>query len=396
MKTQLLGDICEVNPRTDANLEPAQACSFVPMEYVDDRFGIITRQDTRTVREVGSGYTFFRDDDVLFAKITPCMENGKAAVARGLVNGIGFGSTEFHVVRPSKGVLPELIFHFLRQEKVRKYAKRRMKGSAGQQRVPSIVLEELEIHLPDLIEDQKRIAAALNNADRLRRTRRFAQQLSDTFLQSVFVEMFGDPVKNPKGWNVVSLRSLAEKFSDGPFGSNLKSEHYTERGIRVLRLQNIGVGELIDNDKEYISELHFNTLLKHSCVPGDVIVGTLGDPNLRACILPSSIPVALNKADCVQIRTNPDRANANYVCWLLNLPHTLFLATGMILGQTRSRISMGRLAELQVPVAPLIMQHKFAGIVQRFERLRSQQREAAQQAEHLFQTLVHKAFSGCL
>jgi len=254
-------------------------------------------------------------------------------------------------------------------------------------------LESIQFPLIKLSE-QKRIAAILDKADRLRRTRRYAQQLSDTFLQSVFGRMFGDPVKNPKEWPVMPLRQIAEKFSDGPFGSYLKTEHYTHSGVRVIRLQNIGIGEFLDDDKEYISESHFETLLKHGCVPGDVIVGTMGDPNLRACILPNTIHEALNKADCVQIRPDSTKAKAEYICWLLNLPHTLFLATGMILGQTRSRISMGRLAELQVPIAPLALQEKFALIVQRFERLRAQQREAARQAEHLFQTLLHRAFRG--
>ncbi len=251
----------------------------------------------------------------------------------------------------------------------------------------------LSIYLPPLSE-QKRIAVILEKADRLRRQRHYALELSSTYLQSVFLEMFGDPPNNPRNWKIQSLVSISQRFSDGPFGSNLKTEHYTSSGIRVIRLQNIGIGQLIDDDKAYISESHFASLGKYSCLPGDVVVGTLGDPNLRACILPDSIPVALNKADCVQIRTNPDLAIAEYICWLLNMPHTLFMATGMIHGQTRARINMGRLADLQVPVPPLPLQQKFAQIAQKFERLRAQQREAERQAEHLFQTLLHQAFEG--
>jgi type I restriction enzyme S subunit len=206
--------------------------------------------------------------------------------------------------------------------------------------------------------------------------------------------MFGDPVSNPRGWEVGPLRGISKKFSDGPFGSNLKTEHYTKSGVRVIRLQNIGVGQLIDEDKAYISEAHFAKLSKHRCLPGDVIVGTLGDPNLRACILPSDIPVALNKADCVQIRVDPTKANAEFVCWLINFPETLHLATAMLHGQTRTRISMGQLAQLEVPLPPLLLQQKFAHIVQNYERLRAQQRESARQAEHLFQSLLARAFRG--
>jgi len=153
------------------------------------------------------------------------------------------------------------------------------------------------------------------------------------------------------------------------------------------------LGELINDDKAYIAREHFESLIQHRCVSGDVIVGTMGDPNLRACVLPPSVPEALNKADCVQIRADVKRVQPEYLCWLLNLPGTLLLASGMILGQTRSRISMGRLAELIVPIAPLTEQAKFVAVVHEVERLRQQQIEADRQAEYLFQTLLHRAFS---
>ena len=254
-------------------------------------------------------------------------------------------------------------------------------------------LKELSLVFPPLPE-QQRIAAILERADRLRRLRRYALALSAGYLQAVFVEMFGDPVRNSKGWCRRTLRSVSQVFSEGPFGSDLKSEHYTPSGIRVIRLQNIGVGDLIDDDKAYISEAHFASLSRHRCQPGDVIIGTLGDPNLRACILPASIPVALNKADCVQMRVNAKEVNREFACWLLNLPQTLYLAAGMVHGQTRARISMGRLAELEVPIAPLALQNEFASVVHRYERLRAQQREALRQAEQLFGALLGRAFRG--
>lgn len=98
----------------------------------------------------------------------------------------------------------------------------------------------------------------------------------------------------------------------------------------MIRLQNIGVGEFLDNDKVFISLEHYSKLKKHTCVPGDVIVGTLGDPNLRACILPDYVKVALNKADCVQVRPNKNFVYSAYVCHLLNTPQMLQLASSYI------------------------------------------------------------------
>ncbi len=252
-------------------------------------------------------------------------------------------------------------------------------------------IEALEIPLPTLTE-QRRITERLEKADRLRRVGRYALELSYTLPHAAFLEMFGDPLLNPMNWPIDSLRKVCTRFSDGPFGSNLKTSHYSRDGVRVIRLQNIGVGEFLDEDRAYISPSHFNALRKHECLPGDVLIGTLGDPNLRACLLPSTVPSALNKADCIQARVDNQKADATYICWLLNMPTAIFLTPGMIHGETRARISMGQLAELPVPVPPLPRQQQFASVVRRFERLRAQQREAERQAQHLFQTLLHHAF----
>lgn len=204
-----LGKICEINPAPDRGLTGETRCTFVPMDAVDDSFGIIARRETRQVDDVQNGYTFFREGDVLFAKITPCMENGKCAIAKQLTNGIGFGSTEFHVIRANGEVSAPWIFYFIRQSSIRKQAEHRMTGSAGQKRVPASFLDELEIPLPSC-DEQNRIVAILEKADNLRRTRHYARQLSDTFLESVFLEMFGDPVQNAKGWKKQKLADISE------------------------------------------------------------------------------------------------------------------------------------------------------------------------------------------
>ena len=141
------------------------------------------------------------------------------------------------------------------------------------------------------------------------------------------------------GWTEVSLGDLALKMQDGPFGSNLKSAHYVDRGIRVVRLQNIGIGRFLDADSAYISDDHFDALKKHECLPGDVLMATLGDPILRACILPSSIPVALNKADCVQFRCDKTRVLPEYLVGFLNSSTGQRLVAALAHGQTRSAIA---------------------------------------------------------
>jgi type I restriction enzyme S subunit len=247
--------------------------------------------------------------------------------------------------------------------------------------------------LPPLHE-QRRIAAILDQADALRAKRREALAQLDALKQSIFIEMFGDMAKNPMAWQWQPLGSIAEKFSDGPFGSNLKSEHYVESGIRVVRLQNIGVGKFINDNKAFVSQHHYETIKKHECKPGDVLVGTMGDPNLRACILPNSIPLAINKADCVQIRVNTSRANSVFICALLNHPSTELLAQDLKHGQTRVRISMGSLRGLNVPIPPLSIQKDFSLRICELDLLRSAHIEAMRENNRLFESLQHRAFRG--
>ena len=156
-----LGDVCEVNPRRPAlSRADDEPTSFVPMEAVDAVFGTISDRRFRPYGEIKKGYTWFAENDVLFAKITPCMQNGKHAVARGLSDGFGFGTTEFHVLRSGQYITEDWIWSFLRRPEILQEATEQFTGSVGQQRLPDDYLKALEIPLPPLPE-QQRIAAIL-------------------------------------------------------------------------------------------------------------------------------------------------------------------------------------------------------------------------------------------
>lgn len=216
---------------------------------------------------------------------------------------------------------------------------------------------------------------------------KYKEQLADydALEQSIFYDMFGDPVANEKGWDVKKIFDISEKISDGPFGSNLKSEHYVENGIRVIRLQNIGVGQFVDNDKAYISESHYKTLTKYTCKSGDVIVGTLGVPNLRACKIPSEIKVSIHKADCVHIVPNINTILSDYLIALFNTPSFVDNKSNEIHGQTRGRISYGQIKEFHIPVPPLPLQQQFSDKISAIEQMKSEAKAALQEAETLFQ-----------
>jgi len=164
-----LGNCCIINPKKsdDNRLTQDLMVSFVPMPSVSEK-GEIDASEIKSYNDVKSGFTYFAENDVLFAKITPCMENGKGAVAKGLSNGIGFGSTEFHVLRPINGTSdPHWLYAVTTFKQFRIDAANNMTGSAGQRRVPASFLEAYKVSVPP-IDLQNEFATFVEQTDKLK------------------------------------------------------------------------------------------------------------------------------------------------------------------------------------------------------------------------------------
>ena len=188
---QYLGTCCELNPKkgTDKRLVSGLSVSFVPMPAVSES-GKIDASQIKAYDEVKTGFTYFAENDVLFAKITPCMENGKGAVAVGLCNNIGFGSTEFHILRPINNKSnPYWLYSLTSFDAFRKDAADNMTGSAGQRRVPAVFLEKYKVTLPP-IELQNQFAAFVKQTDKskvaVQKSLDEAQLLFDSLMQQYF------------------------------------------------------------------------------------------------------------------------------------------------------------------------------------------------------------------
>ena len=209
-----LGDVVQINPRAGSRVSPDLPVSFVPMAAVSERTGSIVSSDVRLFGEVSKGFPLFAENDVLFAKITPCMENGKAAIARKLENRTGAGSTEFFVLRPTSRILSEYVFYFLRRTSFRATCKANFTGSAGQQRVPKSFLEKVAITVPPL-EEQRRIVGLLDRAAEIRRRADAARDKARAVIPALFLDTFGDPATNPKEWPVVDIGELVDRIDGG-------------------------------------------------------------------------------------------------------------------------------------------------------------------------------------
>lgn len=205
----------------------------------------------------------------------------------------------------------------------------------------------------------------------------------------------------PEGWVWTTVGSVAasekNSITDGPFGSNLKTEHYMANGPRVIRLQNIGDYRFVDL-RAHISREHFDLLAKHQIQAGDVAIACLGDPVPRACEIPSSVGPAIVKADCVRFKPNPSLANQSYLCYVLNDSATRLRMSEIVHGVGRARLNLQQIKSIPVPLPPLAEQVEIVRRVESMLRLHDEIANrvtlAAEHSNALKQSILAKAFRG--
>ncbi|MGQ3673908.1 restriction endonuclease subunit S [Xanthobacter sp. TB0139] len=390
-----LGDVCEVNPRIPKGISDNTLVSFLPMSAISED-GYVAFEEARAYGEVKKGYTYFERGDVLIAKITPCFENGKAACTTAIQNQLGFGSTEFHVVRPSPGVDAKYIFYFLWSARFRTVGEKGMTGSAGQKRVPADLLRRLEIPLPPL-DEQKRIAAILDKADAQRRKRRQALALLDSLTQSIFLEMFGDPVSNPKGWEDDLLLANAAEIGSGVTKGRSTRGQQT-RSVPYLAVANVQDRSL---DLRAVKEIEAteSEIQKYRLMKGDILVTEGGDPDKlgRGTIWNDEIPEAIHQNHIFKIRIFSDRVSPLFVNWLMGSARgkRYFLQSAK---QTTGIASINKtqLSKFPLLVPPIELQIEFADRVATIAELKTKLESSKANVASLFASLQHRAFTGQL
>jgi len=307
--------VAQLNPKKSEvrHLDDATAVTFVPMSAVDDESGTITRPESRKLGSMRKGYTYFAEGDVIFAKITPCMENGKCATTRGLLNNIGFGSTEFHVVRAGTKTMPEWLHLILRSKQVREDAENAMQGAAGQQRVPVDFLKQLEIPVPPLTEQSRlvaRIEALTSRLEQARQARQAAlAEAEEVFQRALEIEFSDDTTENwsehtaDELFEIVSgqVSPLNPKFHDLPY---LGPEHVESGTSRII-------GERVS-----VAELKMKSG-KYRFTPEHVIYSKIR-PALRKVCTPDYH--GLCSADMYALRPNADLITREFLKFLLLAP----------------------------------------------------------------------------
>ncbi|MHB8459737.1 MAG: restriction endonuclease subunit S [Candidatus Limnocylindrales bacterium] len=350
-----------VHPRD----HPVGDATFVGLEHIEPGTGRRIGSVPIRLEELTGRKARFHPGDIVYGYLRPYLN--KVWVA----DFAGYCSVDQYVFRVGKGVVPEYVATYMRSPTF--LANAPINETPGQ--LPRIRLDEvLDVPIDLPTEDAQRrtavqVADQLAAVDQLRGKVSTATELAALRAQvrRVSFDLVGGP-------QVVlgHVLTASGAIIDGPFGSNLKGDHYQIHGVRVIRLGNIGTGSFIDSDQAYVSESHFQRLVRHAAIPGDVVVAALGDgarPAGRACLVPDDLAISMVKADCFRIRTSGSPLGGEYLMHYLNSPAVLEKLATASRGATRPRVTLEILRSLEIPLPSADEQERAAKDIR--DRLRT-------------------------
>jgi type I restriction enzyme, S subunit len=444
-----LGDVAHINPRFDkSSLADDVPVSFVQMASVGASDGKINVSIVRPFSEVKKGsYTPFKDGDVLFAKVTPCMENGKMAVARGLTNGVGFGSSEFHVLRPSDQVDAKYLYYFVSSQAFRKEAAGHMTGAVGLRRVPAAFLADAQLPMVPLNEQLRivaeiekqfsRLDEAVANLQRVKanlkrykasvlkaavegrlveteasiaqregRTYETGEQLLQRILEvrrerpkgkSKYKEPASPNLEAvtelPKGWAWASVEQVVAHLTDGDH----QAPPQTDSGIPFLVIGNVRTGEIDLSNTRFVGEDYYNALDPYrQPTKGDLLytlVGSYGIP----------VRVKITERFCVQRHMAILRPHAqspmDYLTIAMASDNLFKQATEVSTGTAQMTVPLGGLRSIAFGLPPKSEQNRIVAEVDRhLSIIREVEAEVdtnLQRAQVMRQALLNRAFATC-
>jgi len=397
--------------------------TFVPMPAVDAYNGMITTPEDRPFGAVRKGYTSFRENDVIFAKITPCMENGKSAIVRNLINGLGFGSTEFHVLRSTGAVIPEYLYYYIRQESFRRSAEAKMTGSVGQKRVPLNFLKNASFPLAPLAE-QKRIVEKVEellarvNAARERMIK--VQEILKRFRQSVLASacsghltydwrnlntttamktmsqsehsVFGSL---PENWKVVPVHEIATVKG----GKRLPKGHQYSKGktpFPYLRVKDFKEMSVATNDLKYITAITQSKISRYTISQGDVYISIAGSIGMVG-LIPEQLDGASLTENAAKLTELKD-ITKEFLCYVLSSQFSQDQITRLMTSSGQPKLALFRIKEIRISSPPIDEQLEITDRIKalfKFAKTIEKRVVAANEmAEKLTQAVLAKAFKG--
>jgi type I restriction enzyme S subunit len=258
-------------------------------------------------------------------------------------------------------------------------------------------LKTLKIPLPSL-EEQRRIAAILDKADAVRRKRKEAIALTEELLRSAFLEMFGDPVTNPKGWDIVPIESVAASTKNalaiGPFGSSLKVDDYRKSGHPVVFVRDIRENRFDWISQVFVDDKKFQELQSHHVRPGDVVATKMGLPPCIAAVYPDSMPIGVVTADIIKMTLDGNKMTPIYAAAAINSDFCKRQVARFTEGITRPKVTLRDFRELQIPCPPLSYQKRWEALCHQHQKTATKLSTDFDALNDLFNSLLQRAFRG--
>ncbi|MFO7556803.1 MAG: restriction endonuclease subunit S [Desulfobacterales bacterium] len=302
------------------------------------------------------------------------------------------------LIRPKKELFPKYLYHFFRTPYYRGFIEKSVQG-ANINNLKNQHIDDMLIPIPSIFDDQIRIATLLSRIEALIATRKDNLRLLDEFLKSTFLEMFGDPVRNEKEFEV---RRLSEFYIDpkngtkcGPFGSALKKEEYVKSGVPVWNMDNISKdGKLQPDVKLWITDDKFEKLKGYSTINGDVIISRAGTVG-KMCVLNTLYAKSIISTNLIRVRFGQGLLPIYFVSLMTYCKGRVGkLRTGP--DGAFTHMNTGILDKLHFPYPPIELQNQFAITTDKVESLKPLYQQSLSELENLYGALSQKAFKGKL
>ena len=377
-----LEDCCSFNPRANKD-SFSKECSFIPMSAVSEN-GLVDLSNSLSVQEPKKGFSYFENGDVLFAKITPCMENGKGAIVDNLLNGFGFGSTEFHVIRANRQfITPEWLYFLTKSDNFRKKAESSMIGSAGQKRVPLTFLKNYRISLPSL-QEQKNNSKILFKIQNILLLLEKLLNVLDLSIKSRFVEMFDDCNLSLNKSNWVQLKDIAEIV--GGATPKTSVEKYWNGTLPWITPAEISDDKMfIDSCNRYLTQEGVDSCSLKPVPKGTILLTS------RAPI--GKLAIALVPLYCNQGFKNivcGSKLNNIYLYYLFKMNVDYLNSLGR--GSTFNEISKSIVEKILIPLPDYDRQVAFSGMVKQINKSKFAIQKSIEKLEILKKSLMQEYF----
>ena len=388
MKRVALEKVAKID-RTVASEEDCQIMPYVGLEHVEKDAGHFSTSFVPNPESVLATKFRFTSKHVLYGKLRPYLNKVV------MPNFAGVCTTEILPILPCEDELDRtFLWGYLLTPEFVSWASMIVSGANLPRLAPSDLAKH-EIPLPP-IEEQRRIAGILARADRLWQLRRYALQLSEGYLQSVFLQMFGDPVTNPMGWEIRPLGKLLTTIDSG-VSPVCQERPALDNEWGILKLGAVTTCNYLETENKAITS-KTSPRMELEVKSGDLLFSRKNTYDLvGACAYVHHTRLKLMLPDLIFRLQIEDKKELDpiYLWQLLIFPTKRKMVQRLAGGSAGSmpNISKGRLNTVEIPLPSPELQSKFACVVRQAERLRAQQHEAARQAEHLFATLLHRAFT---